>query len=174
MVHEHHFRFAEHLIFEEPVFTVPVLLHEKRHYFLDEELYFYYQSPHSTMRSNWNDRRMDFVKVWLVLVKDLEERGLLQKYYDEIGYLFFREAYTGSILMLTCKRFTLKIEEMNFMINSVLELFPDILENPYLIKEENAFRAYFRDILTLEITEEVVQVINNVLMEWVKRSEGGK
>ena len=163
MVHEHHFRFAEYLIFEEPVFTVPVLLCEKRHYFLDEALYFYYLSPHSTIRGNWDGRRLDFVKVWLVLINDLDERGLLQKYYNEIGYLFFREAYTGTIHLLAYKRYTLKIEEINFMINAVLKLFPDILQNPYLLKEDNMFRIFFRNLLTQEITEKKVEEINRRL-----------
>ena len=163
MVQEHHFSFAEHLIFEEPVFTVPVLLCEKRHYFLDEALYFYYLSPHSTIRGNWDGRRLDFVKVWLTLVNDLEERGLLQKYYDEIGYLFFREAYTGTIYLFAYKRYALKIEEINFMINAVLNLFPDILENPYLLKEDNMFRIFFRNLLTQEITEKKVEEINRRL-----------
>lgn len=112
------------------------------------------------IRGNWNERRLDFVKVWLVLVNDLEERGLLQKYYDEIGYLFFREAYTGTIHLLAHKRYALKTEELNFMVNAVLKLFPDILENPYILKEENLFRIFFRNLLTQEITEEKVEEIN--------------
>lgn len=165
MICKQHFQFAEHLIFEEPVFTVPVLLCERRHYFLDEKLYFYYKSPHSTMRSNWYNRRMDFLKVWMTVVDDLDGRGLLKKYYDEISYLFFREGYTGSIHMFACKGFTLKIEELSFMINVVLKLFPDILENPYIIKEENPFREYFKKLLTQDITEEKVMEINKLLMD---------
>ncbi len=165
MVLEHHFRFAEHLFFEEPVFTVPVLLYERRHYFLDEELYYYYKSPHSTMRGDWKDRKMDYLKVWMNVVSDLETRGLLQRYYNEISYLFFREAYAGSIYMLVCKKIALKAEELKIMINTVLQLFPDILENPYLLKEDNLFRISFRDILTLEITQETTMTLNAILME---------
>lgn len=162
MVRENHFQFAEHLIFEEPVFTVPVILCEKRHYFLDEELYFYYQSPNSTMRSDYTDRKMDFLKVWIIVVNDLEERGLLHKYYDEISYLFFKEGYTGSIHLLAVKGYALQLEDVNLMINTVLKLFPDILKNPYLVKEENEFRMFYREVLAEGITEEKIMEINEI------------
>lgn len=167
LVHKHQFRFAEHLIFEEPVFTVPVILHEKRHYFLDEELYYYYKSPYSTMRSDWTGRKLDFLKVWMVLVNDLESRGLLHKYYAEISYLFFHEGYAGTIHMLAIKRYPLTAEELQVMKNVLLQLFPDILENPYLLKENDPLRAFFRDILPLEITEEKVMAINEILTDYI-------
>lgn len=171
MVREQCCRFAEHLFFEEPVFTMPVLLCEKRHYFLDEALYFYYRSPHSTMRGNWDDRKMDFFKVWVIVVNDLQERGLLHKYYDEISYLFFREGYAGNIYMMTCRKYFMTRAELNHMIDTVLTLFPYILANPYILKEENVFRKFFRDILTLELTEENVAEINNILKSCVDGGE---
>ena len=171
MIREHQCRFAEHLFFEEPVFTVPVLLYEKRHYFLDEELYFYYQSPNSTMRGDWNDRKMDFLNVWMTVVDDLARRGILQKYYDEISYLFFREGYAGNVRMLTCKRCILETEELRFMVSAVLKLFPDILRNPYVLKEEDVFRRFFRDILTLDITEKDTMTINYILKSCVNGGE---
>lgn len=170
LVHEHQFQFAEHLIFEEPVFTVPVILCEKRHFFLDEELYYYYKSPYSTMRSDWTGRKMDFLKVWLVLVNDLETRSLLHKYYDEISYLFFHEGYVGTIHMLASKRYTLTAEELKVMKDVLLQLFPDLLKNPYLLKENDPLRAFFRDILPLEIKEEKVMAINEILTDYINRT----
>ena len=93
MIRDNHILFAEHLIFEEPCFTVPVLLCEKRHYFLDEELYYYYTSPGSTMRSSWENHKLDNLQVWISLVGELENRNYLEQYYSEIAYLFFRWGY---------------------------------------------------------------------------------
>lgn len=170
LVHEHQIHFAEQLIFEEPVFTVPVILCEKRHAFLDEELYFYYKSPHSTMRSDWTGRKMDFLKVWITLVNDLENRKLMHKYYAEISYLFFHEGYVGTIHMLAVKGYPLSVKELKVMKNVLLQLFPDIPENPYLLKEADPLRAFFRDILPVEITEEKVMAINEILTNYVNRT----
>lgn len=170
LIHEHQFRFAEQLIFEEPVFTVPVILYEKRHFFLDEELYYYYKSPNSTMRSDWSGRKMDFFKVWMILVNDLEARNLMQKYYAEISYLFFHEGYVGTIHMLASKSYSLTIEELKIMKSILLKLFPDILENSYLKKENDPLRAFFRDILPVKITKEKVMAINEILTDYTNRT----
>lgn len=56
------------------------------------------------------------------------------------------------------------------MKNVLLQLFPDIPENPYLLKEADPLRAFFRDILPVEITEEKVMAINEILTNYVNRT----
>lgn len=168
MIREHHIAFAEHLIFEEPSFIVPVRLYERRHYFLDERLYVWYLSEGSTVRSGWEkDHKWDNPQVWMSLVEDLAKRDLLQKYYQEIEYQFLHWALKLTIRMLLQKGCTLSAEELSFLVNMTLRLFPDIRSNKY-IKTDGGMRS--RDSLLLrliemKITEESAQIANEVLRQ---------
>lgn len=164
MIQDNHIQFAEHLIFEESCFTVPVLFYEKRHYFLDEALYYYYKSPDSTMRSSWQEHKLDNIQVWMLLTGDLEKRGFLQKYYNEISYLFFYWGYAFSITLFISNGYIFTVDEIKFLVNAMLQLFPDIRENPYLMERSIIFSLLLA-IFDMEIMDKSVRVINEVLRE---------
>lgn len=167
MIQENNIRFAEHLICEEPSFTMPVRLYEKKHYFLDELLYFYYMTPGGTVNSNWDNRKLDNLHVWMILMDDLKERGLLQVYYDEMGYMFFRWAFELSVRMLIQKEYALEVNEIQPIVGEILSRFPDIRENPYIKKEQNALVLLMIKVLDMEITGESVQVMDRILRKYI-------
>ena len=72
MIQDNSIRFAEHLICEEPSFTLPVRLYERKHVLIDAELYCYFQSENSTMRTNWDNKKFDNIKVWVIIMQDLK------------------------------------------------------------------------------------------------------
>lgn len=169
MIQDNHIRFAEHLIFEEPSFTLPVRLYEKIHVYEDMECYFYFFVPDSTMNGNWNDRKLDNLKVWVTLIGDLEKRGFLQKYYDELAYLFCGWGLYLSIRMLIGKGYIVTKSEVEFLKNAVLRLFPDIRQNPYLIEGTEESDMRLREILDTELTEEVVWKLNQEIKQEISR-----
>ena len=166
MVQDNHIKFAEHLMFEEPAFTLPVLLYEKRHYFLDEVLYFYHITPNGTMTGNWDTHKTDVVQVWMILIDDMKKRGLLQKYYLEIEYLFFIFGYAYNIGIVIQKGYILTPDEVRFFVDTVFELFPNMRDNPYLLKETVTYRILTRAVLNMEITDENVQIMNDGLKNY--------
>ena len=167
MIQENNIRFAEHLICEEPSFTMPVRLYEKRHYFLDELLYFYYMNPDSTVHSNWNNRKLDNLHVWMILMDDLKERGFLQVYYDEMSCMFFWWGLELSVRMLILRGYTLTENEMQPLVSEVLTRFPDIRENPYIIKRKDSLGLLLIKVLDMEITDESVRVMDQILRKYV-------
>lgn len=132
LIHENQIAFAEHLIFEEPSFVVPVRLYEKRHYFLDESLYVCYLSPGSSMRSEWGEHMWDNLKVWLYLAADLERRGMMRKYYSELENLFFYWQMGMSIRLLLQRGYTMTKETLRLPVHSLLQIFPTPGENGYI------------------------------------------
>ncbi len=166
LLKENHIIFAEHLIFEEPSFAVPVRLYEKKHYFLDEQLYICYLSEGSTTWSDWErEHKWDNPQVWMILMEDLEKRGLLQKYYQELEYVFFRWGLGLSIRMPLRKGCVITKEEFQFLIDMTLKLFPDIKQNKY-IKHDGDLGSRDRlllQLLSMEITDESAEIANEVL-----------
>lgn len=167
LIQENDIRFAEHLIFEEPSFVVPVKLCAHKWYFLDEVLYICYLSPESTSRSNWSDRKWDNAKVWLYIIEDLRKRGALEKYHDEIEYLFAHWYLGLTLKSWGQKGYIVGVSELRQMQDTVSELFPLILHNKYLVKEirSDVWCEFILRIMDLEINEESTQVINQVLRQ---------
>lgn len=166
MIQENHIQFIEHCIFEEPSFLVPVRMFERRHYFLDEALYICFLSPSSSMRGKWGEHKWDNPKVWLHLLNDMEERGLLQKYYPELEFLFFRWGFGLSIRMALQKGYVLSKEELLFLINIVTERFPDVSQNKYLQEYKDTWDELIMTLLQLEITDESTVVVNEILRKY--------
>ncbi|MCM1154686.1 MAG: glycosyltransferase family 2 protein [Roseburia sp.] len=166
MIQDNHIRFAEHLIFEEPSFTLPVRLYEKVHICIDKVLYFYFQSPNSTMRGkarSWDDRKFDNAKVWIGLMDDLAARGFLQKYYAELECMFYDWGFGQSIKMLLQQGYTLTKDEMRFFKEIMLQLFPEVRTNTYVRERKNGWDTVLHAILDTEPTDEAVQRLNELL-----------
>ncbi|MBD5515136.1 MAG: glycosyltransferase family 2 protein [Lachnospiraceae bacterium] len=167
MVRENHLAFAEHLIFEEPSFMLPLRLYEKRHYFLDEVLYVNYLSQGSTVRGDWGVHKWDNPQVWMHLMDDLESRGLFKKYYSELEYLFMRWGLGLSIRMTLQKGYVITKQELLILIHMVLRMFPDVRKNKYLTKKKDLWDSLMLKLLDVEITDESVSVINDILYKYV-------
>lgn len=167
LIQENRIAFAEHLIFEEPSFVVPVRLYEKRHYFLDERLYVWYLSPGSSMRSDWGDHKWDNLKVWLYLAADLEQKGMWKKYYPELECLFFDWEMGLSIQMLLQKGYTLTKESLQLPVNMLLKLFPDVGKNMYIRnRKKNEWTDFLLTLVRGEITDNSLIRAEEVLRKY--------
>ena len=167
LIKENQIRFVEHLICEEPSFTVPVRLYEQRHYQLDKILYYYYMSPHSTSRGGWDERKLDNIQVWKALMADLQERGFVQKYHDEMEYLFYDWGYTLSVRMLLLRGYTISVEEMQILVRELLTLFPGVRENPYLQETSETFFQLLKVVLDMKLTPESGRTMHDVLRKYL-------
>ena len=163
LIKDNQIRFAQRLICEEPSFTLPVRLYEKVHVFVDAKLYFYLQTHNSTVHRNWDAHKWDNARVWLLLIEDLKERGLFECYRAELECMFYDWGFGLSISMLIKKGYTLTAEEMSFLKDMLLHLFPDILQNKYVMEKEEEFDRILKTILKVELTPGNVWGLNQAL-----------
>lgn len=167
LIKEHNIRFAEHLICEEPSFTLPVRLYEKKHIFLDTVLYYYYQMPGSTIYGSWNDRKLDNIKVWLILYNDIRERGFLEKYPEEFEYAFWSWGIGLNVSMLLERGSILQIEELAFLKETALAYCPSIQHNPYFSKYEVEWNKILLEILNMEFTADNIIRFNKDALQYL-------
>ncbi len=163
LIKDNQIRFAQRLICEEPSFTLPVRLYEKVHVFVDAKLYFYLQTHNSTVHRNWDAHKWDNARVWLLLIEDLKERGLFERCRAEVECMFYDWGFGLSISMLIQKGYTLTAEEMSFLKDMLLHLFPDILQNKYVMEKEEEFDRILKTILKVELTPGNVWGLNQAL-----------
>ena len=167
IIHDNNIQFAEHLICEEPSFVLPVRLYEKKHVLTNQIYYAYYQSHDSTMRSKWDDRKFDNVKVWMTLIQDLEQKNLLQKYHKELECIFYEWGFGLSIRMLIERDYVLTVQELNMFKKITLQLFPDVMQNSYVIKKTDGWNMLLQALLEMEITEENTHEFNRLLRYYI-------
>lgn len=165
LIKDNNIRFAEHLVCEEPSFTLPVRFYENTHIFLDVVLYYYFQTPTGTVRGNWDNKKLDNAKVWMILLQDLQERGFLQKYPVELEYMFWSWGVGLTISMLIERGYILAKEELEFLKDMVLKRFPNVQLNPYLTKDDVKWNAVLLRILNMEFTDENVQQLNQCIRQ---------
>ena len=163
LIKDNQIRFAQRLICEEPSFTLPVRLYEKVHVFVDAKLYFYLQTHNSTVHRNWDAHKWDNARVWLLLIEDLKERGLFECCRAELECMFYDWGFGLSISMLIQKGYTLTAEEMSFLKDMLLHLFPDILQNKYVMEKEEEFDRILKTILKVELKPGNVWGLNQAL-----------
>lgn len=164
LIKEHEIRFAEHLICEEPSFTLPVRLYETKHVFLDTVLHYYYQTPTGTVQSSWDSRKLDNAKVWLILYNDLKERGFGEKYPAELEYMFWSWGIGLTVSMLLRKGYVLQVGELSFLKEMALECCPGIWRNTYLSKYEPEWNRILLEILDMEFTvDNIIRFNRNTL-----------
>lgn len=167
LIKDHSIRFAEQLICEEPSFTLPVRLYERKHVFVDAKLYYYLQRPDSTMHGNWGTRKWDNVKVWMTLMEDLENRGFLQIYPAELECMMYDWGFSLSIQMMVKKGYRLTMEELQTLKKITLKMFPMILNNPYVTAREDEWDKIMKYILGIELTEKIVIYVNELLQKYL-------
>lgn len=170
LINDQHIRFAEHLICEEPSFTLPVRLHEAKHFFLDIVLYYYFQMPMSTMHSSWDTRKLDNAKVWLILYEDLRKRGFLEKYSAELEYMFWSWGIGLTVSMLVRKGHVLQVEELAVLKEMALKSCPDIQHNVYLSKYEVEWNAILLEIPDMEFTADNIIRFNKNALQYLAKN----
>ena len=148
---------------------VPVRLYERKHYFLNEELYICFLSPGSTVRSHWEEHKWDNPKVWVHLVEELRERNVMETFHDEIEYLFAKWYMELTMKMLIQKGYEISVDELQELQNTVLHYFPKALSNSYLRQDNNVWNEFLLKILDLEVSSESVKVVNQLLHKMLRR-----
>ena len=172
LIKENEIRFAEHLICEEPSFVLPVRLYEVKHIFLDVVLYYYFQMPGGTVHSSWDNRKLDNARVWIVLYEDLKQRGFLEKYPEELEYMFWSWGVGLTIRMLLYRKYIVQEEELTFLKEMILKYCPDIRHNPYLFKWGGVkWNGILMGILDMEFTADNIIGFNKDALQYLAKNQ---
>lgn len=168
LIRDNSIRFAEQLICEEPSFTLPVRLYEQKHVFVDAALYYYLLRPDSTMHCNWDARKWDNLKVWLLLMDDLAGRGFMETYHEELECMMYDWGFALSIRMIIQKGYRLALDELRLLKNMLLKIFPSVLQNSYVVAREDEWDKIMKYILGTEPTEDIVMHLNQSLRKYLR------
>ena len=129
-------RFAENLVYEEPLFVYPLFLYAKRVYLSEEGLYKYHLHPNSIVTSQIGKRILDHPKVQLLVLEDCMKRSeLYAKYKDVIACYFLWSFYCETLMFASEHReAVLPIDYFYYMQEICRKLYPDWENNSQLMR----------------------------------------
>lgn len=131
VLEKNHIRFMEGVSYEDAHFSGICCFYISSRYWLDEELYYYYQNDSSTMGTYNSQKNMDHILVANGLFQELKERGI----YDEVMKHFYHETNAYYFWMIFLNPMMLifgeKNREAKIYKDELLKVCPDIFENAY-------------------------------------------
>lgn len=123
---DNNFLFPEGFIYED-LASIPILgIYKPTIKYLNSYLYYYVQSPSSTMRnSEYKEKYQDIFKAIEYLYNNIHEKG----YEKELEYLLtYHFLYLGSLNFYKYKKY----DKIDLISNKMKEYFPKWKKNPYL------------------------------------------
>ncbi|MCR4584385.1 MAG: glycosyltransferase [Lachnospiraceae bacterium] len=135
-------RFAEHVIYEEPLFVYPCFLYAGRVALLNKTLYRYILHQDSTVTSKLGRRLLDHPSVQLqLLAYCMEHEEIYKEYRDVIG-LYFLWSYYCETLCFAAEHSDaiLSLEYFRGMQDVCLKFVPDWRKNPEIQKVSEGVR----------------------------------
>ena len=134
MVRESQAKYAEHVVYEEPLFVYPQFFYANRIYLTEEMLYNYYLHEGSTMSSEIGKRIMEHPMVqFQVLEYCLERKDLYELYKNEIEIYFLWTFYCETLCFAGgLPDAVIPLEFYKEMQKICRQYFPDWRNNPYI------------------------------------------
>lgn len=132
-------QYAEHRIYEEPLFVYPQLFYAKRIAFIKEALYKVRIHSESTMQSEVKKpgRLLDHPEVQIQLLQYMTARPEFMKfYYNEIEFYFLKTYYLETLYFAGQANLYLDFRYFKKMQKNIIERFPQWNKNTYLQGEE--------------------------------------
>lgn len=105
-------KYAEHAIYEEPLFVYPLLFYGTKYVLMDDKFYFYRQNEQSTMYSDMeqvNTLHMH-MEVQLAVWKFMKQTAFFETFYEEIKLYFLHTYFYETLFFAKQRGFSVTME----------------------------------------------------------------
>jgi len=127
------FQFLPGKLFEDIAIVPIVAALAKNPIYVEKPLYYYnMENDSSIRRKEYNKKLEDIIFVTDYLYEELKKYELMDKYKDEIEYMYLDSILKGGVLRFAA--FSEGIEHITTLRKKVLSKFPNILKNKYYKK----------------------------------------
>lgn len=126
-------KYAEHVIYEEPLFVYPLLFYGTKYVLMSDKFYFYRQNGHGTMYSDMeqvNTLRMH-MQVQLAVWNFMKKTPYFEKYYEEIKLYFLHTYFYETLYFAKQREFSITGELYQELENTVKTEVSDFENSAY-------------------------------------------
>lgn len=126
-------RYAEHVIYEEPLFVYPLLFYGSTFVIMEDAFYFYRQNDSGTMRSDMKEEqtlRMH-MQVQLAVWQFMKQTPFSEVYYEEIKLYFLHTYFYETLYFAKQRGFIVPCGMYRQMVETVAREMPDYRLSEY-------------------------------------------
>lgn len=126
-------RFAEHKVYEEPLFVYPLLYYGKRFAVIPDRLYIYRQNAAGTMYHCMEraETLKDHAKVQYELWNFMKHTVFFKEFYEEIKMYFLHTFFYETIYFAKLRGMEITMESYRWLEKRVLKEVPDLERSAY-------------------------------------------
>lgn len=147
--------FLEDITMEDIYFSEIVMANMKKYVWIPQKLYFYYINPNGTCHSRKAiDYYMDAVVVQNVATDKIRERDFLPGCDRELEYLYFLKGFCAIMIRMIQSRDFYSYENYLWAYSELLERYPRVFENPYVVQTDTAHIVFSRELCKRLFTEQ--------------------
>ncbi len=132
IINSHQLFFLENCFYEDVDWKDRAGFCIRNYYEFEEPMYNYFMNPTSTTRLPLCNRHFDRFTIALKRIERYRQNNLYETYKNEIEIHFLNFFYANSLLLFLVRCTDFTVEIMNYMNETVTELFPEYMSNPYL------------------------------------------
>lgn len=126
-------KFAEHVMYEEPLFVYPLLFYSEKFVIMNDAYYFYRQNDMGTMRKDLKaiDTLQMHAEVQIMVWNYMKQLEMFEEYYEEIK-MYFLHTYFYETLYIAKKRgFPISMDFYRRLREKVQKEVPSYTESEY-------------------------------------------
>lgn len=142
--------FPEGVYMEDLYFHEMCMMYAESCYVIGEPLYWYRENSNGVMFSNRIEEYfMDTFYMQEQACQDLTNRGMLQGYEQEFSLIYYVKAFAEPVgrMLKQENHINFDKEKVGLIRERLLEHFPDIFENPYVLQDQSSKNQRFLEIL---------------------------
>lgn len=121
-------QFAEHVVYEEPLFVYPLLYYGKRFAVIPDRLYIYRQNDSGTMHQHMKrtDTLQDHASVQYQVWKKMRETEFFVEFYEEIKMYFLHTFFYETLYFARMRKLEIPMEQYRYLEETALKEVPDL------------------------------------------------
>ena len=156
-------KYAEHVIYEEPLFVYPLLFYGTKYVLMSDKFYFYRQNEQGTMYSDMeqvNTLRMH-MQVQLAVWNFMKKTPYFEKYYEEIKLYFLHTYFYETLYFAKQREFLITGELYQELENTVKTEVPDFDNSAYekMIPKQIQLYRLVKKGMTKELLKEFMSTL---------------
>lgn len=126
-------RYAEHVIYEEPLFVYPLLFFGNNFTIMEDAFYFYRQNDAGTMRKDMKQAEtlQMHAQVQYMVWEFMKQTNFFQEYYEEIKLYFLHSYFYESIYFAALRNLKFTIEDYRKLEQTVKQEVTDYQKSKY-------------------------------------------
>lgn len=158
MVQEAGVKFAEHVVYEEPLFVYPLFFYGKKFVLMEEQFYIYRRNLNGTMCADMKEYHtlLQHSDVQLKVWEFMKQTSFMEEYREEIAFYFFHSYLYETLHFAANRNMQILIEDFEVLKNTIKRELGEPVRNEYFVNFPE--QRKLADILTTELGQKELDV----------------